>query len=107
MGVRGPSREDLLRKDVDLDTGLRGLTGQTIVSSGQAGLETAALHMRPEPPPPCNQAAQREGCGADGSGLGHREKEGRPSQGRAGDRGRLQDGCKQATAQVGHEYRLD
>lgn len=51
MGVRGPSREDLLRKDVDLDTGLRGLTGQTIVSSGQAGLETAALHMRPEPPP--------------------------------------------------------
>lgn len=36
--MRGPNREDLLRKDVDLDTGLRGhsFRDQIIVSSRQA-----------------------------------------------------------------------
>lgn len=38
VGMRGPNREDLLRKDVDLDTGLRGhsFRDQIIVSSRQA-----------------------------------------------------------------------
>lgn len=110
MGMRGPNREDLLRKDVDLDTGLRehSFRDQIIVSRLRLG--TAALHRGPEgliisPVPARGSSEGGLWRGADtvwGIGRGRRSV---PPRAELGTVARLWDGWKQGTAHVGHEYR--